>query len=315
MTSPTSGNSLPPDDLLAAHRDLRDRLVAAGRLIPTGVDGVYGRDAAVDAVIAGVQRLVHEAGAGENPTVVSFPPVIPKASFDKIGYLRNFPQLVGPVYSFAGGAAEHQAVVDRLDNGERYDDLLSQTDIALTPACCYPVYPSLAGRLAGTGRVLELCGYCFRHEPSVDPMRMQSFRQHEHVRVGPPDDVLEWRHRWPERALQLLGDLGLDVISDVANDPFFGRAGRLMKMSQREQELKYEFLVNVYGDGDRTACASINYHQGHFGHLFDITTDDGEPAHSSCIGFGLERIGVALFSQHGMELGAWPAAVSGALGI
>jgi seryl-tRNA synthetase len=121
--------------------------------------------------------------------------------------------------------------------------------------------------------------------------------------------VHEWRSRWLERAPQLLCDLGLEVRSDVANDPFFGRAGRLMSASQRELQLKIELLVPVFGDEDPTACASINYHEDHFGELFGIRTPDGERAHSSCIGFGLERCTVALFAAHGMSISAWPAAV------
>jgi hypothetical protein len=32
---------------------------------------------------------------------------------------------------------------------------------------------------------------------------------------------------------------------DVANDPFFGRAGRIMASSQRDQGLKFELLVPI----------------------------------------------------------------------
>jgi seryl-tRNA synthetase len=88
-----------------------------------------------------------------------------------------------------------------------------------------------------------------------------------------------------------------------------------MKMSQREQQLKIEFLVDVYGDEERTACSSINYHQDHFGHTFGIHTDDGADAHSSCIGFGLERCTVALFNQHGTDVAQWPAPVRDRLGL
>ena len=301
--------SLGEAELAAAHLDLHDRLVGAGRLIPTGVDGIYGRDAMFESVIAGFDALVSAAGAPDDSTLVEYPPMIPKDDFDRIGYLRYFPQLVGPVFSFEGDAAEHRVVLERLDAGEAYGDLLTQSELSLTPACCYPIYPSLVGVLPEGGRVFETCGYCFRHEPSVDPMRLQAFRQREHIRVASPDEVLDWRDTWLERAPELLAGLGLDVVSDVANDPFFGRAGRLMKVSQREQRLKIEFLVNVYGDGNRTACSSINYHQDHFGHMFGITTSDGATAHSSCIGFGFERTTVALFHRYGMDTASWPAAV------
>ncbi|HNI36348.1 MAG TPA: amino acid--[acyl-carrier-protein] ligase [Microthrixaceae bacterium] len=312
-TGPTAVSASTP--VADAHRDLRDRLVAAGRLVPTGVDGIYGRDEMFESVVTGFDRLVSAAGADADPTRVEYPPMIPKVNFDRIGYLRNFPELVGPIFSFVGDAAAHRGVLDRLDAGDDYSDLLTQSELALTPACCYSVYPSVGPRIAKGGRTFETCGYCFRHEPSVDPMRLQAFRQREHIRVATPDEVLAWRDRWLERAPELLSSLGLDVVSDVANDPFFGRAGRLMKMSQREQQLKIEFLVDVYGPEHRTACSSINYHQDHFGHLFDITTADGETAHSSCIGFGFERATVAMFQRHGMDTAGWPSNVRDRLGL
>ena len=68
-------------------------------------------------------------------------------------------------------------------------------------------------------------------------------------------------------------------------------------------------VVGAVGDDHRTACSSINYHQDHFGHLFDVHTADGNTAHSSCIGFGVERAGVAMFNEHGTDVAAWPAPV------
>ena len=215
---------MTPEELLEAHTSLRDRLIGAGRLIPTGVDGIYGRDAAFEAVVRGIDLLVHEAGVPDEPTVVEYPPMIPKVDFDRIGYLRNFPNLVGPVFSFTGDQSDHRAVLARLDANEPYDDLLDQSELALAPACCYSVYPSLSGDIGAHGRTFETCGYCFRHEPSVDPMRMQAFRQREHIRVGRSEAVLDWRDRWLQRAPELIGGLGLDVVSATANDPFFGRA-------------------------------------------------------------------------------------------
>ncbi|MCB0956694.1 MAG: hypothetical protein KDB12_11115, partial [Ilumatobacter sp.] len=65
----------------------------------------------------------------------------------------------------------------------------------------------------------------------------------------------------------------------------------------------------VFGEEHPTACASINYHQDHFGELFHIHTSGGAVAHSSCVGFGLERCAVALFATHGTDADRWPAAV------
>ena len=89
------------------------------------------------------------------------------------------------------------------------------------------------------------------------------FHQREIVRIGEPETVAAWRDAWRDRALELLRGLGLDADFDVATDPFFGRSGRMLAASQREQALKFEILVQIAGP-EPTAVASFNYHQDHF---------------------------------------------------
>jgi seryl-tRNA synthetase len=64
-----------------------------------------------------------------------------------------------------------------------------------------------------------------------------------------------------------------------------------------------------------TACVSLNLHHDHFSHTFGIETANGEPAHTSCIGFGLERLTLALLRFHGIDLDGWPPAVRRELGV
>jgi seryl-tRNA synthetase len=82
----------------------------------------------------------------------------------------------------------------------------------------------------------------------------------------------------------------------------------MMAASQREQALKFEISVPI-GGPEPTAVASFNYHQTHFAETFGIELADGEVAHTSCLGFGLERIAMALFRAHGLDPETWPAAV------
>ncbi len=304
---------MTPSDLEVAHSELRERLFAAGHLIPTGVDGLYGKSEEYETVLQGVQAACSRLARPDAPRFASFPPMLPRTIFDKIQYLRNFPQLSGPVYSFRGDDAAHGELIRRLDAGERYEDLLTQTDVALTPACCYPLYPSLPHDLPDDGVIIEHQTYCFRHEPSVDPMRLQAFRMWENVRVADPDRVLAWREVWLGRLVELFDQLQLEARADVANDAFFGRVGRLMAMGQRANQLKIEFLVPVFGEDDPTACASVNYHRNHFGELYHLHMPDGSEAHSSCAGVGLDRCAVALFQRHGMSSAAWPSPVRAAL--
>ena len=58
-----------------------------------------------------------------------------------------------------------------------------------------------------------------------------------------------------------------------------------------------------------TAVCSFNFHETHFGDAFEIQTPDGEVANTACLGFGLERVAMALFQTHGFDPGTWPAEV------
>ena len=135
---------------------------------------------------------------------------------------------------------------------------------------------------------------------------MQAFRVREFVRVGSPDAVIEWRNMWLERGVELLSSLGLPAKSDVAADPFFGRGGRMLAASQKEQKLKFEVLIPVISEDKPTAVCSFNYHQEHFGKIFEINTPDGAIAQTACLGFGMERVVMALFRTHGFVPAEWP---------
>ena len=112
---------------------------------------------------------------------------------------------------------------------------------AVAPAACYGVYPAIGarGRMGEDGALVDCYSYCFRHEPSVDPARMQMFRQREYVRLGTAQQARAHRDYWLERGETMLRALGLDVRPVPANDPFFGRGGRMAAATQREQDLKY----------------------------------------------------------------------------
>ena len=111
----------------------------------------------------------------------------------------------------------------------------------------------------------------------------------------------------------MLHTLELGAKRVIANDPFFGRGGRVMVATQREQALKFELVVPITSTETPTAVVSCNCHLDHFGRAFGIRSADGETAHSACIGFGLERIALALLRRHGLEPDKWPAKVRGVL--
>ena len=284
-------------------------LVERRLLIETGVPGVYGRGGDFESVRVQVADLVTRAAAAEKPEQMRFPPLLPRRDLETVGYLKSFPHLAGSIFSFEGTEAEASEQHDLACRHEDWSGFQTMTDLVLTPAACYPVYPAIAARgpLATGGITVDAGGaYVFRHEPSGDPARLQMFHQREIVRIGAPEEVHAWRDEWREKALGLLGSIGLEVELDVATDPFFGRSGRMLAASQREQQLKFEVLTNI-APPEPTAIASFNYHQDHFAAAYGIVLTDGTPAHTACLGFGLERITIALFGKHGFDLGGWPA--------
>jgi seryl-tRNA synthetase len=284
-----------------------DALVEHGLLLATGVPGVYGRNGTFEGVLLAFDGLITRETKADGAEVVRFPPVLPRDHLETTGYMSSFPHLAGSVFSFSGGEAEALELGNRAARHEDWSEFQRATEVTLIPAACYPVYPwvSAAGGLPETGRLIDICCYCFRHEPSHDPARMQSFRQREHVRISTPDDVRAWHAGWVERGGAILSSVGLETEAVPANDPFFGRAGKMLAANQRDQGLKLERVYPIAGEKP-TAIMSINHHQDHFGVDFGITTADGQVAHTACFGFGLERIALALFRTHGFDPLTWP---------
>ena len=287
-----------------------DELVAHGLIVPVGVQGAFGRGAVFEDVLESFNGLLGRMAAADGAERYTFPPVIDRTILERVDYMDSFPNLVGCVHSFFGKDRQARELSETIHKGEKWDHMLAGTAVSLNPAACYPVYPSLAkGKLPEGGRLITMTNWVYRHEPSIEPTRMQSFRVREGVRAGRPAEVLAWRDQWLERGLELLTSLGLPARSDVASDPFFGRAGKMLQDGQKAQRLKFEILVPVISESDPTAVCSFNYHQEHFGEVFGIRDADGAVAHTACLGFGLERVVMAMFKTHGFDPQSWPKAV------
>jgi seryl-tRNA synthetase len=290
--------------------------VAAALFRPMGVDGVYARTALYEDIIDRLGAFITRQ-RDPHAEVMRFPPVMSRHQLEKSGYLKSFPNLLGCVCALHGTEPAIRAAADRYETGGDWTSSLSPADLVLSPAACYPLYPIVAsrGRLPAGGLKFDIAADCFRHEPSRHLDRLQSFRMREYVRIGSADEIVEFREQWMARAPVLADELGLPHRIDVANDPFFGRVGQMMAVSQRQQALKFELLIPYYPSAAPTACMSFNYHREHFGHTWGIHTAAGAEAHTGCVAFGIDRLGVALFATHGVDPGAWPGSVKRALGL
>jgi seryl-tRNA synthetase len=252
---------------------------------PLGADGVYARTALYEDVL---ERLAACISREREPQaeVLRFPPVMNRQQLVKSGYLKSFPNLLGCV-------------------------------CVLSPAACYPLYPLVAsrGRIPPGGLHFDVAADCFRREPSKHLDRLQSFRMREFVRIGPAEEVSAFRDRWMARGQELARDLGLPHKVEPASDPFFGRVGQVMAVSQLQQALKFELLIPFHPAATPTACMSFNCHRDHFGLVWDLRDEAGGLAHTGCVAFGMDRLTVALFSTHGLDVGRWPSSVRRVLAL
>ena len=288
--------------------------IAHALLRPMPVGGLYARTGLFETVIDGLNALISRYRPAD-AEVFKFPPVTSRTQVEKSGYLKSFPHLLGCVCCLEGTEQEVRAAVDT--RSADWSDALKATDLVLAPAACYPIYPMVAARgdVPHGGLRFDVSCDCFRHENTHELGRFQSFRMREYVCIGSPDEVMAFREHWKNRSLELIDRLALPHHLDTASDPFFGRVGKVMAISQLNQELKFELLIPINSAENPTACMRFNYHQAHFGDTWGINTQASGAAHTACVAFGMDRLALAVFATHGIELDTWPASVREALGV
>jgi seryl-tRNA synthetase len=308
MTVPGSEAIAAADDPLAP--------IAHSLFQPLGVEGVYARTALYEELMQRLAALVTRE-RDERAEVLRFPPVMSRRQLEKSGYLKSFPNLLGCVCALHGSEAAIRSAADRHESGGDWTTSLAASDLVLSPAACYPLYPLVAtrGRVPEGGLIFDVAADCFRREPSRSLDRLQSFRMREFVRIGRPEDITTFREAWITRARHLAEELALPYSIDVANDPFFGRVGQIMAVSQIQQALKFELLIPYHAQARPTACMSFNYHREHFGQVWGLQDSWGDAAHTGCVAFGMDRLVVALFANHGLKFERWPISARRALGL
>ncbi len=302
---------LRPRTTQVFHQSILD----AGLLRESGVRGVYHRSFEFERIIEGISLSISRAGENRSHEQLFCSSVMSRRTLEKCGFLTSFPDLVGSIESFTGNDDDLATLKKRVGGGKDWSDLLTTTSLVMCSAACQNIYPLLTDvPIPPAGLMYEVKAQCFRHEPSDDLARMLTFRQHEYVFIGTEHDVREHAVNMRENFCDVMDGLSIAYEVAVASDPFFGRMGRLLAESQHEKSLKYEFIVPLSSQ-DRRSIGSANFHEDHFGSSFGLTMTDGSVAHSSCVGFGLERVALALLFEHGVDSSAWPSAIRTQLGL
>ncbi|MEL7470038.1 MAG: hypothetical protein AAFN27_16410 [Pseudomonadota bacterium] len=252
-----------------------------------------------------------------------FPAFIDHETLHKCGYIESHPNAVSHVASMVEDFDKLEAY--RLANSCGAGPAMPpETDIhhagmCLNPAACLPAYPTLEGRTIGPeGHIISWLGRVFRYESrNISGLdRLYEFNVREIVFVGSEDFVAERRERALPLIKTLAETLDLDMNLQSATDPFFATVSAAKKFFQQAHDVKNEILLSsLKPDGSPKVMAggSVNMHGTFFGERFNITTEDGRPAHTGCIGLGVERWVISAFTQHGFDPSRWPQRVRDAI--
>ena len=280
-----------------------DDLLDAGLLIESGVPGVYGRGAAFEDVRVGVDALVDRGGRGRRRRdACASRRSCPRRQLEASGYLKSFPHLAGTIFAFDGDEAEAHEQVETRRRHEDWSEFQAMTDLVLharrpatrstrrsrpagrwRPAACSstPAAPTSSATSRRATRRGCRCSTSARSSGSASPRRSSP-------------GATTWR----DRALALLRGRRARrplrrrhrIRSSAAAAGCWPRASASRRSSSRSS-------CQIAGPrADRGRVVQLPpgpLRRRRTG----SSSPDGETAHTACLGFGLERITLALLRR------------------
>ena len=269
--------------------------------------GLTGLRGDLHALFRALEGRIIAAAWEETSNEWRVPPAIAFETLARADYFASMPQWLTAASHLSSEVGVLERVATSPEPGEAARRALAPAGAALSPALCYHVFESLAGQVLEGAQHVTTQGTCWRHEGQrLAPLeRGWAFTMREVVCLGAADEVEAFRQRGVARVRALASSLGLKTEVVVASDPFFAPTSRGKALLQRVKALKHELVVPLR-PGQSLAIASFNHHQDFFGEAFDIRLDDGTPATSGCVAFGLERWALAFVAAHGADPEGWP---------
>ena len=250
----------------------------------------------------------------------SYPAMIKASLLARCGYFEMHPNALSFVSHLANDFDEIEAF--RQANSASTELKMSHSGAfapvhhCLNPAACFPCYENLENQtIEKDGQVLTWKGRVFRNESrnTVGLDRLGEFNVRELVFIGTDDFVKKGRADAMGLTIGLLDEWELSGRIETATDPFFATVYAAKTFWQEAMDVKYEVCLDIEAKPNGTprsiAAGSMNLHGAFFGDRFSIRDHLGKPAYTGCIGWGLERWVLAVFSQHGLNIAKWPNAL------
>ncbi len=257
-------------------------------------------------------RTFTRIGRSMGARKVRFPQMIGMDALNRCQYFASFPHHV----TFCSHLREDVDVLAAFSRAQEKGEAFSfargmhEPEQVGVPAACFHVYLELADSNLDAPRTVTTVARCFRYEAEAMTTleRLWDFTMREIVFVGPEAWVKARRKKSLEAVVRLVRRLGLHGWVETANDPFFVNTFVARKYYQLLTEAKYELRLTLPHTASSLAAASFNYHEDFFGRAFQVRLG-GEPVHTACTAFGIERWVFAFLSQYGLDPAGWPALV------
>ncbi len=293
--------------------EITEKLLQSGTIVKLGA-GQFGLTGIALELLDYFDRDVKELGASLGAQEYRYPTIIPIRAVQRINYLASRPECLNFVSHLREDidvidefSAEARTAPQEINLGARVE-----TDCINAVAVCIHTHHQLQDSDLGVApKIVGAVGKCMRYETkNVDSLRrLRDFTMREIICVGVKNDVLDLRQKALALMKERLTEWGLNSFLATASDTFFAAEFTRLADFQRTFGLKYEVRARLAAPDDSLAIASANYHQDFMGKGFDIQAE-GQPAHSFCVGYGLERCVYAFLTQHGLEQSNWPDAVA-----
>jgi len=300
----------------ASRADPHGPLAAAGELHEYGA-GRFGFGPRLTALMRHLDDQLRGMGATLGADEHQFPALVGSDVLDRCQYLHAFPHAL----TLASHLREDLDAIQSFAQTTKWRDgaldvdasVIDRPECLLSPTVCFHWYARLAGRPLDRAATITALGKCFRYEAgNLSRLeRLWDFTMREIVFVGSSDEVLEQRRRGLAATVSLFDEWELSYEIVTATDPFFIEEYGSRTAFQNAFDLKQEVRVDLPFNRKTMAAGSLNFHQDFFGRAFDIRDASGSPRTTGCIGFGLERVALAVVAQHGVDPNAWPPSLRG----
>lgn len=239
-----------------------------------------------------------------------YPSLLRYDSLDKVDYVKSLPQFLMFVSALHADASEYNQYKDK---GFDYEDNWNRVKglkLCLPPSVCYHAYQQYSGKcLERENIVISAIGQTFRNEGKYAKTleRLWNFTMREVIFLG-EKKYIEHNNMvlFMNKIIDLMNNIGFVGRIVSADDLFYkGKEDIDIRILKKIKKSKYELKLNL-DEKKELAVGSFNLHGDFFGKAFGIEYDKNKYAHTSCTGYGLERLAYAFLCQFGVEEEKWP---------